>query len=212
MNPDIIDHLITRYPVLENLKARISEAALAVIACFENKHKLLICGNGGSCSDSEHIAGELVKSFELNRQLDNTLKEKIIKTSESRGSLLAEKLQAGFPAISLNSNTALISAISNDIGAEAVYAQQVIALGNPGDILMAISTSGNSPNIIDAAITAKASGMIIIALTGRSGGKLKQYCDILVNVPEEGCAMVQELHRPVYHTICRLIEDHFFQH
>ena len=210
MNPDIIDHLIIRYPVLEKLKARISEATLAIITCFENKHKLLICGNGGSCSDSEHIAGELVKSFELTRPIENSLKERLIKTSESRGPILAAKLQAGFPAISLNSNTALISAISNDIGSDAVYAQQVIALGNPGDILLAISTSGNSPNIIDVAITAKAEGMLIIALTGRSGGKLRQHCDILINVPEDGCARVQELHRPVYHTICRLIEDHFF--
>lgn len=210
MNPDIINHLTKRYPVLGKLETRISEAALAIITCFENNHKLLICGNGGSCSDSEHIAGELAKSFELTRQLDNKLKERIIKTSETRGPQLAAMLQAGLPAISLNSNGALISAISNDIGADAVYAQQVIALGNPGDVLLVISTSGNSPNVIDAAIAAKAAGLVIIALTGRSGGKLKQYCDILLNVPEKECAKVQELHRPVYHTICRLIEAYFF--
>lgn len=210
MNPEIIDHLVSRYPVLESLKERIAEAAHAIIKCFENKKKLLICGNGGSCSDAEHIAGELVKSFELIRKPDNEFKKRLIKISESRGSFLAEKLQAGFPAISLNSNTALISAISNDISAEAVYAQQVMAMGNPGDILLAISTSGNSPNIIDALITAKTAGLITIGMTGHSGGIMKKYCDILINVPEQQCASVQELHRPVYHTLCRLIESHFF--
>lgn len=210
MNPEIIDLLINRYPVLERVKERIAEAAHAIITCFENRHKLLICGNGGSCSDSEHIAAELVKSFELIRKPDNAWKERIIKVSETRGSHLAEILQPGFPAISLNSNTALISAIANDLGAGAIYAQQVMALGNRGDILLAISTSGESPNIIDAIITAKAAGLLTIGMTGNSGGSLKQYCDILINVPENECASVQELHRPLYHTICRMIEDHFF--
>jgi len=170
----------------------------------------LICGNGGSCADSDHIAGELMKSFERERPLAQSLKDALTGINGERGSYLADKLEQGLPAISLNAHSSLISAISNDIGSDLIFAQQVAGFGNSPDILLAITTSGNSQNVIDAAITARAKGLKVIGLTGETGGRLKEFCNIIINVPETETASVQELHLPVYHAICRLIEDHFF--
>ncbi|MEI6049443.1 MAG: SIS domain-containing protein [Bacteroidota bacterium] len=212
MNNDLIlSELCERYPLLDSLKNTVGEAAEMIIKCYTERGKLLVCGNGGSSSDSDHIVGELMKSFESKRPINKDLSGKLSEVSEERGKYLSEKLECGLPAISLSSQTALTTAICNDIDADLVFAQQVIGYGCDKDVLIAISTSGNSQNIVDACITAKAMNMKVIGLTGISGGKMKQYCDILLNVPEKRTAYVQELHLPVFHAICLLVENHFYE-
>jgi phosphoheptose isomerase len=209
-NRKLLEELIRRYPQLVDISNKISEAAERLIRCYQNGNKVLICGNGGSSSDSDHIAGELLKGFEQKRPLDDSMRNSLLSISASRGPYLAEKLQTGLPAISLSAHTGLLTAVSNDTDATLIYAQQVIGFGNPGDVLLGISTSGNAQNVLDAAITARAKGMTIIGMTGETGGKLKSFCDILINVPEKRTSFVQELHLPVYHTLCLMIEYHFF--
>ena len=209
-NKIILDELISRYPRLENLRSEIGKAAGCLISCYRHGNKVLICGNGGSSSDSDHIAGELLKSFENRRPLNESLKERLQSESKERGSYLAEKLQAGLPAISLSAHTGLMTAVANDTDASLVYAQQVAGFGTSGDVLLGLSTSGNAQNVLDAALTARAIGMTVIGMTGETGGKLKSFCDILINVPERRTAYVQELHLPVYHTLCLMTENHFF--
>jgi phosphoheptose isomerase len=172
--------------------------------------KLLICGNGGSSSDSDHIAGEMMKGFEQKRPLVEKIKNELLAAGGERGRYLSEKLQQGLPAISLSAHCGLITAIANDTDADLIYAQQVVSHGNPDDVLMAISTSGNSRNVLDAIITAKAKGMAVIGLTGETGGKMGSYCDIMIKVPGKSTAFIQELHLPVYHAICRIVETEMF--
>lgn len=207
---NLIEELIQRYPQLEGIRYKMNEAAERLIRCYQNGNKVLICGNGGSSSDSDHIAGELLKGFEQRRPLNDHLKSQIHSVSAERGAYLADKLQTGLPAISLSAHSGLITAVANDTDPDLIYAQQVIGFGNPGDVLIGISTSGNAQNVIDAAITARAKGMSVIGMTGETGGLLKSFCDILINVPEIRTAFVQELHLPVYHTLCLIIETHFF--
>jgi len=209
-NKKYLEELIRRYPQLEDISNKINESAERLIRCYQNGNKVLICGNGGSSSDSDHIAGELLKGFEQKRPLNDNIKNQLLAVSVERGSYLAEKLQTGLPAISLSAHTGLVTAVANDTDANLIYAQQVIGFGIPGDVLIGISTSGNSHIVMDAAITARAIGMTVIAMTGETGGKLKFFCDILINVPERRTSFVQELHLPVYHTLCLMIEDHFF--
>jgi len=181
-----------------------------IIKTFTAGGKLLICGNGGSSSDSDHLVGELMKSFEIKRPLDISFKERLAEISDTRGKYLGEKLEHGLPAISLSAHTALTTALCNDIDPDLVFAQQVIGYGTEKDMIIGISTSGNSRNVIDACITARAMNMTVIGITGKTGGKLKEYCDILINVPGDSTASAQELQLPVYHTICRIVEDHFY--
>jgi D-sedoheptulose 7-phosphate isomerase len=209
-NKTFIEELIGRYPQLEDITYKLNEAAERLIRCYQNGNKVLICGNGGSSSDSDHIAGELLKGFEEKRPLNDYMKNQLLSVSGKRGHYLAEKLQTGLPAISLSSHSGLITAVANDTDAHLIYAQQVIGFGKPGDVLLGISTSGNALNVLDAAITARAIGMSVIGLTGATGGKLKAFCDILINVPEKRTSLVQELHLPVYHALCIMIENHFF--
>jgi phosphoheptose isomerase len=209
-NEFILNELCIKYPSLIPLKKTISDAADLIIKCYSDGGKVLACGNGGSSSDSDHIVGELMKSFESFRPLKQELVEKLKKLSPERGNYLADKLETGFAAISLSSQTSLITAICNDIDANLIFAQQIIAYGQSNDVLIAISTSGNSQNIIDACITAKALNIKIIGLTGSTGGRIKEYCDILINVPEKRTFMVQEIHLPVFHTLCLLVENNFF--
>ncbi len=210
INDRILSELIARKPELTSLKTSIYMAAAEIIGSYENGGKLLICGNGGSSSDADHIVGELMKSFESVRPLKKEITDSLCELSPVRGSYLAMKLESGLPAISLTSQTSLTTAISNDIDADLVFAQQVVSYGYSNDVLFAISTSGNSQNAIDACITAKALKMKVIGLTGMDGGKMKQFCDILLNVPEKRTAYVQELHLPVIHSLCLLIEEHFY--
>jgi len=206
----ILEELISRYPQLIQVKDEIRKAAECLIVSYQHGKKVLICGNGGSCSDSDHIVGELMKGFEQKRPVSESLKKKLIKNDEVRGKYLSEKLQQGLPAISLTAHNALITAVANDTDADLIFAQQVIGYGNTGDVLIGISSSGNSQNVVDALITAKAKGMVVIGLTGETGGKMKSYCDILINVPGRRTAFVQELHLPVYHALCLMVENYFF--
>ncbi len=207
---NLVDQLCERYPSLSTVKPAIEEACNQLIACYENGGKILVCGNGGSCSDSDHIVGELMKSFELKRPLSTEIKEKLASIDPERGSYLASHLQQGLPAISLTAHSALITAIANDIDGEVIFAQQVIGYGRPGDILLGISSSGNSKNVLDACLVAKAMNLKVIGLTGETGGKMKDLCDILVNVPGRRTSFIQELHLPVYHLLCLAVEHHFF--
>jgi len=206
----ILSELLNRYTKLDYLKDTIFKAADAIIQTYKNGGKVLVCGNGGSCSDADHIVGELMKSFEGRRPLENSLQSKLREISPDRGKMLAERLQQGLPAISLTAHQSLITAIANDIHGDVIYAQQVVGWGNAGDILIGLSTSGNSKNVLDALIVAKAKGLTTIGLTGKTGGKMNEWCDILINVPETRTAYVQELHLPVYHAICMMVEKEIF--
>ena len=206
----VLDELLNRYTKLKYLEGAVLNTVEAIIKTFRNGGKVLVCGNGGSCSDADHIVGELMKSFEGNRQLEKSLQEKLMELSPERGKLLAEKLQQGLPAISLTAHNALITAIANDISGEMIFAQQVTGLGNQGDVLIGLSTSGNSKNVIDALIVAKAKGLTTIGFTGESGGIMKEWCDILINIPETRTAYVQEFHLPVYHVVCLMVEKEIF--
>jgi phosphoheptose isomerase len=207
---DILNEMIRRYPGLESCKTDIGKACRAIIECYARRGKLLLCGNGGSCSDADHVVGELMKSFEKRRPIGDDLDRRLRSASADRGVFIAERLQGALPAISLNAHASLYSAISNDMDASLVFAQQIAGYGKKDDVLIAMSTSGNSRNIIDAVITASAMGMTVIGMTGESGGKMGSYCDIMIRVPSERTAVVQEFHRPIYHAICRIVENRFF--
>jgi len=207
---NILTDLLNRYSELQPLKQQVAAAAETIIETYKNGGKVLVCGNGGSCSDADHIVGELMKSFEGRRPLAKELQERLVSLSPETGKMLAEKLQQGLPAISLTVHQSLITAIANDINGEVIYAQQVVGWGNIGDVLIGLSTSGNSQNVIDAMIVARAKGMKTIGLTGETGGKMKEWSDILLNVPESRTAYVQELHQPVYHALCMMVEIEFF--
>lgn len=206
----ILHEMLNRYSQLAHLQEPIVKAAETIVNTYKSGGKVLVCGNGGSCSDADHIVGELMKSFEGRRPLAKELQEKLVELSPETGKMLAEKLQQGLPAISLTVHQSLITAIANDISGEVIYAQQVVGWGTPGDVLIGLSTSGNSQNVIDAMIVAKAKGMTTIGMTGETGGEMKDWCDILINVPEKRTAYVQELHLPVYHAICMMIETELF--
>ena len=206
----LLKKLTERYPALDSCISEVESAIDAIISCYQNGGKLLICGNGGSAADADHIVAELLKSFSKKRPVQKGFANNLIDISSERGAILAERLERGLPAISLNSHAALISAISNDIGGDFIYAQQVLGYGNKNDILIGITTSGNSQNIIDAAITARAKGLKVIGLTGETGGKLKEHCDISIRVPSAITPVVQEYHLPVYHILCQIVEDHFY--
>ena len=179
------------------------EAVLRIIDCYEKGGKLLLCGNGGSAADCAHIAGELGKGFLKKRPLKKELQEAI-------GEAWTAGLQGGLPAIDLTANIALLSAILNDQGGENVFAQQVLAYGRPGDVLLCISTSGNAENVRRAAVTARALGLTVIGLTGESGGKLREACDLCVRADETETYRVQEKHLQFYHRMCIEMEDRFF--
>ncbi|MBQ3848428.1 MAG: SIS domain-containing protein [Clostridia bacterium] len=200
-----------RYPELKN--HGVTDDVLAAYKILEKAYKqgkkVLICGNGGSCSDSEHIVGELMKKFMKKRPLPDTFKEDLKKYGE-KGEKLAESLEGALRAISLASHPALSYALINDIDGELTFAQQLVGLGDKGDVLIAISTSGNSKNCGYAAITAKAMGIKVIALTGAKGGKLAEIADVTVKVPETETYKVQEYHLPVYHCLCQMLEEEFF--
>ena len=205
-----IDELSLKYPELDVCIPDIKAACKLITSTYLEGGKLLICGNGGSCSDAGHIVGELMKSFEVSRPVKKGLPDRLMDISSERGSLLAEKLEQGLPAISLNAHEALLSAVLNDIGGDFVFAQQVLGYGQEGDALLAISSSGNSQNVVDAVITAKATGLKVIGLTGKTGGKMNQFCEVLIGAPSEITSKIQEYHLPIYHTICKVVEQKIF--
>lgn len=206
----MINELTERYPLLKDVKNDIKNAAEEIIACYERGGKVLLCGNGGSCADCDHIAGELMKGFLRKRPLSDEKKEEMKRKVPSLDDGELSKLQCGLPALSLPSMTAPNSAFCNDADADLVYAQGVLSLAGEDDVLIAISTSGNSKNVCAAAKTAKALGCRVIGLTGYKGGELKEYADICICVPETQTYRIQELHLPVYHCICAMIEEHFY--
>lgn len=205
----MIDDCIKRYPQLKICQDEMLLAVASLISSFEKGGKLLICGNGGSCSDAEHISGELLKGFLKKRPLPVKKREEMSARCPQAVDLL-KFLQEGLPAIPLPSLISLNSAYSNDVDPSMIYAQGVLSLGKPGDSFLGISTSGNSQNVYKAAIIAKSLGISVISLTGESGGRLKNISEICIRVPETETYKVQELHLPVYHVICALIEEHFF--
>jgi D-sedoheptulose 7-phosphate isomerase len=201
--------LIAKHPKLADCRDDIAAALARLAATFEQGGKLLLCGNGGSAADCEHIAGELLKGFERRRPLSRELQAKLASLGPEAAEL-ASKLQQGLPAISLVGQVSLATACANDIGPATVFAQLVVSLGRPGDALLAISTSGDAQNVLLAAQAAKALGMLVIGLTGRGGGKLRARCDVCIRVPAETPPDAQELHVPVYHCLCRALEARFF--
>lgn len=207
----ILDLLVIRYPVLSSAKEEILIAFELLCNCYENKGKLLICGNGGSASDAEHIVGELMKNFSKDRNLDAKIKTDLIAVSYELGCQLANALQPALPAIALTSHTALNTAFMNDVNPELIFAQQVLGYGNPGDILLGISTSGNAKNVLYAFVTARALGMKTLGLTGKTGGRFNEYCDIVIHVPASVTHEIQELHLPVYHALCQMLEEYFWK-
>ena len=206
----MLNELLERYPSLVEIKEDIAKATNAIIDCYEKGGKVLLCGNGGSCADCEHIVGELMKGFLKLRPIDDDKKEKMKANSPLVDDEMLSKLQGGLPAISLPSMTALNSAFCNDVDPELIYAQPLMGLGRKGDILIAISTSGNSKNVFGAVKVAKALGITVIGLTGNTGGKLKESADICICAPETETFKIQELHLPIYHYICAAVEAHFF--
>ena len=205
-----IDLLLTRYPALEAVKDDIISAYLAMQSAYERGGKLLVAGNGGSASDSEHIVGELMKRFRLPRPLEASLVEKMKAVDPARGEALAKNLERPLPAVALTTHEALTTAFMNDVGGVDAYAQQLLGFARPGDVFLGISTSGSSENIMRAAVVAKALGLTVIGLTGRTGGKMAALCDVTVKAPETETYMVQEYHLPIYHCWCMMLEDYFF--
>lgn len=210
---DYINLLIERYPVLAPCKGDIEKAYKILETCYLNGCKLLIAGNGGSCADSEHIVGELMKGFKLKRPCDRDFAEKLKGIDPVRGEILASRLQGGLPAIALDNHQGMNTAFINDVedGGLLFYAQQVYGYGKSGDVFLGISTSGNSKNVLNATVVARALGMKVIALTGISGGELARVSDAAICVPQSETYMVQELHLPVYHCLCLMLEQRFFE-
>lgn len=206
----ILKSLIDRYPKLNSCLNEIDEATKIIINSFNGGNKLLACGNGGSASDCEHIVGELMKAFLLDRTLSASKKDEIKKLFPENYAYLSENLQNAVPAISLVSQTSLMTAFSNDMSSDLVFAQQVLSYGKKGDILLAITTSGNSKNVIYASKIAKVQGMKVIALTGDTGGEISNICDVCIKAPEATTFMIQEYHLPIYHAICAIIEQELF--
>lgn len=207
---EILKELTERYPVLEPVQEAILEAYKILEACYEHGGKLLIAGNGGSCADAEHIVGELMKGFVKRRPLSDELKARMCEEDAEHGSQLADSLQGGLMAIALNGHPGLSTAFANDVDADMTYAQQLCGYGMPGDVFLGISTSGNAKNVDYAVTVAKAKGLKVIGLTGKDGGKLGRRSDVAMIVPEMETFKIQELHLPVYHALCLLLEEHFF--
>lgn len=205
-----VELLISRYPVLECCEDSIIRAYFMLEESYVTGHKLLVAGNGGSAADSEHIVGELMKGFKLARKLDKAIAQKLIEENQELGKTLAENLQGALPAIALDGHLALSTAYMNDCEPLLCFAQQVNGYGVEGDLLLGISTSGNSKNILYAAVTAHAKGMKVIGLTGAKNSKLEQMSDVCIKVPQTETYMIQELHLPVYHCLCLMLEETFF--
>ena len=199
-----------RYPTLVPIKEDILNTYTILEECYKNGGKLLIAGNGGSAADAEHIVGELMKKFKISRPVPETLAEKLEIIDPVIGKQLANDLEQGLMAIPLVAHEALTTAYLNDVGSLSVYAQQLYGYGRPGDVFLGISTSGNSQNILYATVLAKAIGMKTIGLTGRAGGNMSKLADITIRVPADETYMIQELHLPVYHCLCLMLEEYFF--
>ena len=206
---EIFEELFARYPALEVCRADVLAAFDAMASAYCTGGKVLCCGNGGSASDCEHIVGELLKKFKRHRDIPSELKARLAAAGPD-GALLAERLEGSLPAISLVSQSGILTAFANDVGWDEAFAQQLLGLAKPGDVLVAISTSGNSRNCVLAATLASALGVMTVALVGEGGGRLGELCDVAVRVPARETYQVQEFHLPVYHAICAMLEEELF--
>lgn len=207
---EILDNAITINPIIEVCKEQIIQAFQILKQCYSQRGKVLICGNGGSAADSEHIVGELMKGFLLKRKMSKGDMQRFIAAFPDDWAYLTDKLQGALPAVSLVSQTSLSTAFINDMAADMVFAQQVFGYGEEGDVLIGISTSGNSQNVLNAIKVAKVLGLKTIGLSGKNGGLMNNLCDIVITVPETETYRIQELHLPVYHTLCAMVEAEFF--
>ena len=205
-----INDLTMRYPQLSACREQLRTAYFMLEQLYSEGGLLLVCGNGGSASDSEHIVGELMKEFKLKREVYKDQADAMKRIDSELGTILAEHLQGALPAITLTGHSSLTTAFMNDCKPELVFAQQVNGYGKKDDILLAISTSGNSRNVLFAAVAAKSKGMKVIGLTGQRDSRLAQLSDICIQVPETETYKIQELHLPVYHCLCMMLEEHFF--
>lgn len=206
-----LPRLLERYPILGPCADSLGSAFEILVAAYKNGNKLLVCGNGGSAADSEHIVAELMKGFLKRRPISAEDAAKLQESGGAAGNLIATRLQGTLAAISLPSQMSLLTATANDGDFDMVFAQQVYGLGKPGDVLLAISTSGKSKNICNAVIVAKTFGLNSIALTGKSGGDLAPLADVAIKVPSDNVAEIQELHLPVYHWLSTELEAAFFK-
>jgi Phosphoheptose isomerase len=206
----IIETFMQRYPALVICTDEIEKAYMLLETTFRAGGKLLLCGNGGSAADCEHIVGELAKAFRRPRPLPQVIHQQLLANWPDEGEYLAERLQGALPALSLVSQTAFITAITNDIAPDLLFAQQVYAFGRAGDVVMGISTSGRSSNVCQAFRVARALGLHTIGLTGASGGLFPDLCDVAIRVPRQTVTEIQELHLPIYHLLCTLLEENLF--
>ena len=207
---NILDNLISRSPVLEVCRGAIQKTFDTLVACYKADGKLLVAGNGGSAADAEHIVGEMMKRGFTRKDISPAYKEALLAADPELGPTLAEHLEGSLMAIALDGHISLTTAYMNDCEPLLCFAQQVSGYGRPGDVLLAISTSGNSKNVLYAAVAAKARGMKVVGLTGAASCKLDSYADISIKVPETETYKIQELHLPVYHCLCQMLEQHFF--
>ena len=205
-----IDLLVLRYPQLAVTRDCIVEAYRILEEAYTHEGKLLVAGNGGSAADAEHIVGELMKGFENPRNLSSEYKEKLTSVNNELGKVLGENLQMALPTIALDGHVALTTAYMNDCEPLLCFAQQVNGYGKEGDVFLGISTSGNSKNILYAAVVAKAKGMKVVALTGAKDSKLSQIADVTIKAPETRTYRIQEYHLPIYHCLCLMLEERFF--
>ena len=208
---EIFEELFVRYPVLEKNREDILKAYEVLETCYRTGGKLLVAGNGGSCADSEHIVGELMKGFVKRRPVTSAFEQKLKEAEPELGEELAKRLQGALPAIALTGHPALSTAFLNDVDGSMGFAQQVYGYGRKGDVFLGITTSGNSKNILYAAAVAKAAGLKVIGLTGRDGGRLKAMTDACIVVPEQETFKIQEFHLPVYHALCLMLEEYFYE-
>ena len=208
---DYIKELIERYPALAACEKDIRAAADAMIESYKAGGKLIVAGNGGSAADSDHITGELLKSFVKKRKPEEKFLAALSSIDSDTGAYLSDKLQGSLPAVALTNNSALMTASLNDVDGNVLFAQQVMGFGKKEDVFLGISTSGNSKDVIYALVVAKALGVKTVALTGKSGGKCKEIADISIVVPQSETFKIQELHLPVYHALCLTIEEYFWK-
>ena len=208
---DYIAQLIERYPVLASVENEIRTAYQVLERAYTNHKKLLVGGNVGSCADAEHIVGELMKGFVKKREIPKMMQERLLGLDQELGKQLANGLQSSLRAIAITGHAGLSTAFANDVDPEMTYAQQVNGYGDEGDVLLAISTSGNSKNLIYAALTARAKNMPVVLLSGKDGGKLRAIADVSIVVPNQKTYQIQELHLPIYHALCLQLEDKFFK-
>lgn len=213
LNSNVMKHLetlVSRYPELDVCKDSIANAYLILEESYANRGKLLVAGNGGSAADSEHIVGELMKGFVKPRKPSEEFVNALTAADAELGPILGKALQGALPAIALDGHLALTTAYMNDCEPLLCFAQQVNGYGAAGDVFLGISTSGNSKNILFAATVAKAKGLKLIGLTGERNSKLSAMADVCIRVPQTETFKIQELHLPVYHCLCLMLEEHFF--